>query len=90
MGRMLALDGGGRMADKWTEEELAFLDRLTASVGKARREGALIGSLYTFLALSMLYVAFAKLGPTHAVSALCYGGVVVLAVDGYRRVIRRP
>jgi hypothetical protein len=33
--------------------------------------------------------AFAKLGCFHPVSALWYGGVVVVAVDSYRRLFKR-
>lgn len=73
------------MSKRWSDEEQAFLIRLATKICQARREGALIGSLYTLCAISMLYVAFAKLGPMHAVSALCYGGVVVLGVDAWRR-----
>jgi hypothetical protein len=49
----------------------------------------LIGSLYTLCVVGMLYVALSEYGPLDPLSALCYGGAVVLALDGYRRIFRR-
>ena len=63
---------------------------MTRNLRKARREGAIIGGAYMFCVLTMLYVAIAKLGLLHPVSALCYGGVAVVALDAYRRFFKQP
>jgi hypothetical protein len=72
------------------DEDRAFLDSLARKVWQARREGPLIGCLYTFCMVGMLYVALFHLGPTHAVSALCYGGMIVVLVEAYRKFFRAP
>lgn len=72
------------------EQERELLGSIAVQLWRARREGALIGGLYVFCIASLLYSALVWLGPTHAVSAACYGGIVVVVVDGYRRLFKRP
>ena len=60
--------------DDLPDEDRAFLDALARKIWQARREGALVGCLYTLCVVGMLYVALFEYGPTHPVSALCYGG----------------
>ena len=76
--------------DEVSREEQEFLSLITRNLWKARREGAIIGGAYMFCVLTMLYVAIAQLGLLHPISALCYGGVVVVAMDAYRRLFKRP
>jgi 2-methylcitrate dehydratase PrpD len=72
------------------EQERALLDSIAVQLWKARREGAVVGGLYALSVVSLLYSALVWLGPTHAVSAACYGGVVVVVLDGYRRLFKKP
>jgi hypothetical protein len=93
----MAQNSGTHHPDRRLDEEqssgralrVTFLASITMQVWRARREGALMGSLYTLSVIGMLYVALFEYGPTHPVSALCYGGVVVVLVEVYRRFIRK-
>ena len=72
------------------DQERELLDSIALQVWKARREGAVIGGLCALCVASLMYSALVWLGPTHAVSAACYGGVVVVLWDRYRRLFRKP
>ncbi len=76
--------------EELTDDERALLDSIMMQVRKARREGAVVSCLGTLCVVGMLYVALFEYGPTHPVSGLCYGGVLVDLVAEHRRLIRVP
>jgi hypothetical protein len=71
------------------KEEQLFLELLAENVWKARREGAILGVVYTVLIVALLW-ATASLGSLSGISAAIYAACMVLLFDFWRRVFKKP
>lgn len=71
--------------DDLCNQEQQLLASLDRQLRRARRQSAVLGGGYAFLAASLIYTAIANFGVTEPMAAICYGGVVVLTVDAVRR-----
>ena len=70
------------MLTKFDEkEETLFLALMAKNIWRARREGALVGFIYSFLIGVLLWVAVASLGPFAAPSAVIYAACGTLVFD---------
>jgi hypothetical protein len=72
------------------QEERVFLQLIARNVWKARREGAIVGCLYTVGVLVCLYLAVFQIGIYDPLSLLCYGAVLAIWFDCWRRVFKAP
>ncbi len=72
------------------KQEKLMLELVGKHVWKARREGAVVGALYSLLVVFLLWVALAELGPLTGVSAALYATCAVLVFDFWRRVFKKP
>ena len=73
-----------------SSEEKTFLELIARNVWQARREGAIVGCLYTLGILGCFYLAVFQIGLTEPLSIVCYGGILAILFDAYRRVFKRP
>ncbi len=70
------------------DEEREFLERLAAHVRRARREGAVVGSLYTLGVLACAASAWWLRHDAAAIFPMAIGGALVM--DAWRRFGRFP
>ncbi len=72
-----------------SSEERTFLELIARNVWQARREGAIVGCLYTLgiVGLSYLVVQTGYLNP---LSVLWYSGILVIVYDAQRRIFKKP
>ena len=72
-----------------SSEVKTFLELIGRNVWQARREGAIVGCLYTLgiVGLSYLVVQTGYLNP---LSVLWFSGIAVICFDAYRRVFKQP
>ncbi len=72
-----------------SSEEKTFLELIARNVWQARREGAIVGCLYTLgiVGLSYLVVQTGYLNP---LSVLWYSGIAVIGFDAQRRIFKKP
>ncbi len=73
------------MSDK---EEKLFLELIAKNVWRARREGAILGVVYTVLIVALFLMAAAS--PTMGTPMLFYAACLVLLFDFWRRIFRKP
>ena len=72
-----------------SSEEKTFLELIARNVWQARREGAIVGCLYT-LGIVGLSSLVAQTNPFDPLSVLWYSGILVIGFDCWRRVFRKP
>ena len=73
-----------------SNDEKNFLRLLARNIWIARREGAIVGCLYTLGVGLLVYLAIVELGPSNPISAICYVGILAIAYDAYQRVFKQP
>jgi len=73
-----------------TSEDRTFLELIAKNVWQARREGTVVGTLYTLGVLGCIYLAVFQIGITEPLSIICYLGILAIWFDAYRRVFRKP
>ena len=71
-----------------SNEETTFLELIARNVWQARREGAIVGCLYTLGIVGLSYLVF-QTGPLDPLSVLWYSGIAVICFDGQRRIFRK-
>ena len=72
-----------------SSEERTFLELIARNVWEARREGAVVGSLYTLGIVGLSYLVV-QTGPFDPLSVLWYSGIAVICFDAQRRIFKKP
>ncbi len=72
-----------------SSEEKTFLELIARNVWQARREGAIVGCLYTLGIVGLSYLVV-QTGPFDPLSVLWYSGIGVICFDAQRRVFKKP
>ncbi len=72
-----------------SSEEKTFLELIARNVWQARREGAIVGCLYTLGIVGFSYLIF-QTGYLNPLSVFWYSGIAVICFDSYRRVFKKP
>ena len=75
----------GHLSEK---EEKLFLELIAKNIWRARREGAILGVIYSVVVSALLWVAVATLGLFTPISGVIYAGCVTLLIDFWRRAFR--
>jgi len=73
-----------------SSEDRTFLELIAKNVWQARREGVVVGTLYTLGVLGCGYLAVFQIGISEPLSFVCYLGILAIWFDAYRRVFKRP
>ncbi len=71
------------------DEERTFLELIGHNVWQARREGAIVGCLYTLGIVGLSYLV-GQTGPFDPLSVLWYSGILVIVYDAQRRIFKKP
>ena len=77
------------MAKELSIEEKTFLELTARNVWHARREGAIVGCLYTLGIVGLSYLVV-QTGPFDRLSVLWYSGIAVICFDAQRRIFKKP
>ncbi len=72
-----------------TNEEKSFLELIARNVWQARREGAIVGCLYTLGIVGLSY-RVVQTGYLNSLSVLWYSGILVIVYDAQRRIFKKP
>ena len=72
-----------------SNEEKTFLELIAKNVWQARREGAIVGCLYTLGIVGLSYLIL-QTGYFNPLSVLWYSGIVVIVYDAQRRIFKKP
>ena len=72
-----------------SSEERTFLELIGRNVWQARREGAIVGCLYTLGIVGLSYLVV-QTGPFDPLSVLWYSGIAVICFDAHRRIFKTP
>ena len=72
-----------------SNEEKSFLELIARNLWQARREGAIVGCLYTVGIVGLTYLVV-QTGPFDPLSVLWYSGMLVICFDAQKRVFKKP
>ncbi len=72
-----------------SNEEKTFLELIARNLWHARREGAIVGCLYTLGIVGLSYLVV-QTGPFDRLSVLWYSGILVICFDAQRRISKDP
>ncbi len=84
------MEVGGLKQSDLDAEERTFLELITQNVWQARREGVVVGRLYTVGVLVCVYLAVVRIGIYEPLSLLPYGAILAIWFDAWRRVFKKP